>query len=165
MSARKFVAIFAIGTLAVFRVTASFVALSATAPVSLAPGVMPRMGTVDERSQSFNIEMLEGTGGNFWKPYSKWSDPAQKPGQSNASVPAGMNHNIYQYRPPIDLTILDYASWRRPLHLHTCASAERGPIPPIFRIRVIRPQRRRQKASTACLLVRSGRESSIFPMQ
>jgi hypothetical protein len=30
---------------------------------------MPRLGTVDERFQSYNVEMLEVTGGRFWKPY------------------------------------------------------------------------------------------------
>jgi len=32
---------------------------------------MPRIGTVDERFRSFNIEMVEVTGGRFWAPYSK----------------------------------------------------------------------------------------------
>jgi len=31
---------------------------------------MTRVGSVDERYQSYNIEMLEVTGGMFWKPYS-----------------------------------------------------------------------------------------------
>jgi hypothetical protein len=30
---------------------------------------MPRIGTIDDRFQSYNIEMLEVTGGKFWKPY------------------------------------------------------------------------------------------------
>ena len=30
---------------------------------------MPRVGTVDERFQSYNIEAVEVTGGRFWKPY------------------------------------------------------------------------------------------------
>ena len=37
--------------------------------VQLAPATMKRVGTVDERYQSYNIEMLEVTGGRFWKPY------------------------------------------------------------------------------------------------
>src|SRR2546427_12284111 len=36
---------------------------------SVAPATMPRIATVDERYQSYNVEMLEVTGGNFWKPY------------------------------------------------------------------------------------------------
>jgi Glycosyl hydrolase family 79, N-terminal domain len=40
-----------------------------TAEISLAPATMARIGTVDERFQSYNIEMVEVTGGLFWKPY------------------------------------------------------------------------------------------------
>jgi hypothetical protein len=39
------------------------------AEISLAPATMPRIGNVDERFQSYNIEMAEVTGGPFWKPY------------------------------------------------------------------------------------------------
>jgi hypothetical protein len=35
----------------------------------LAPATMPRVATVDERFQSYNVEMVEVTGGRFWKPY------------------------------------------------------------------------------------------------
>ena len=37
--------------------------------ISLDPATMPRIGAVDERFQSYNIEMVEVTGGPFWKPY------------------------------------------------------------------------------------------------
>ena len=37
--------------------------------LSLAPTNMPRIGIVDERYQSYNVEMLEVTGGRFWKLY------------------------------------------------------------------------------------------------
>src|ERR1700757_2204970 len=42
--------------------------------VALVPGNMPRIGTVDERFQSYNIEMVEVTGGPFWKPYAQATD-------------------------------------------------------------------------------------------
>ena len=74
--------------------------------VSLGAAKLPRIGTVDERFASYNIEMAEVTGGNFWKPYHSQSSAAAQatqPAQS-ASTPAGMNPNMYQYRPPIDLT-------------------------------------------------------------
>lgn len=73
--------------------------------VSLDPAKMPRIGNVDERFVSYNIEMAEVTGGNFWKPYHNQSSTAAEatqPAQS-AATPAGMNPNMYQYRPPIDL--------------------------------------------------------------
>jgi hypothetical protein len=40
---------------------------------------MARTGTVDERFQSYNIEMIEVTGGRFWKPYSANGKPASAP--------------------------------------------------------------------------------------
>jgi hypothetical protein len=39
------------------------------AEISLAPANMPGIGSIDERFQSYNIEMVEVTGGPFWKPY------------------------------------------------------------------------------------------------
>ena len=73
--------------------------------VSLDPAKMPRIGNVDERFVSYNIEMAEVTGGNFWKPYHNQSSAAAEATQppQSASTPAGMNPNMYQYRPPIDL--------------------------------------------------------------
>ena len=44
--------------------------------MSLDPAKMPRIGTVDERFASYNIEMAEVTGGNFWKPYHSQSSAA-----------------------------------------------------------------------------------------
>ena len=37
--------------------------------VKLEPEKMSKIGTVDERFQSYNVEMLEVTGGRFWAPY------------------------------------------------------------------------------------------------
>ena len=36
--------------------------------VPITPATLPRIATVDERYQSYNVEMLEVTGGKFWKP-------------------------------------------------------------------------------------------------
>jgi hypothetical protein len=44
----------------------------ARSATSLAPATMARIGTVDERYQSYNVEMLEVTGEKFWKPYGLW---------------------------------------------------------------------------------------------
>ena len=35
----------------------------------LDPRLFPRIGTVDDRFQSYNVEMVEVIGGRFWKPY------------------------------------------------------------------------------------------------
>jgi len=71
-------------------------------PASVAPASMARIGTADERYQSFNIEMVEVTGGRFWKPYGKEVDALLK--APPAAGPVGMDPALFQRRPPIDLT-------------------------------------------------------------
>src|SRR4051794_27743979 len=75
--------------------------------VSLSPSTMPAVGSVDDRYQSYNVEMLEVTGGKFWKPYGPELEAALRqpaPASSGGDTPAGMNPGLYEYRPPIDLT-------------------------------------------------------------
>ncbi|MGY8667563.1 hypothetical protein Q3C01_35130 [Bradyrhizobium sp. UFLA05-109] len=57
---------------------------------SITPARMTAIGTIDTRFQSYNIEMVEVTGGRFWKPYAR---------SSNAQIA----RDRYSYRPPIDL--------------------------------------------------------------
>ena len=80
---------------------------SAAEPLALTPATMPRIGTIDVRFQSYNVEMLEVTGGKFWKPYATSTASAVHQPQSSkiasADTPAGMNPDAYAYRPPIDL--------------------------------------------------------------
>jgi Glycosyl hydrolase family 79, N-terminal domain len=56
---------------------------------SVTPASMMRIGEVDERFQSYNVEMVEVTGGRFWKPYG--------PNASNTVS------DLFAYRPPINL--------------------------------------------------------------
>ncbi len=69
-------------------------------PPAIAPTSMPKVGTVDERFQSYNVEMVEVTGGRFWKPYASTA-ATEKP---SVNQPAGMDPSLYEYRPPIDLS-------------------------------------------------------------
>jgi heparanase len=72
---------------------------------SITPSSLPRIGTVDERFQSYNIEMVEITGGRFWRPYR--SQPDAEPTRSRRSgsdTPRDKDSNLFQYRPPVDLT-------------------------------------------------------------
>jgi hypothetical protein len=68
------------------------------------PANMTRLGTIDERYQSYNIEMLEVTGGVFWKPYGSASGDQTSSAPDRSGVPAGMDANLYEYRPPVDLS-------------------------------------------------------------
>ena len=72
-------------------------------PFRVSPATMPRVGSIDERFQSYNIEMVEVTGGRFWKPYANKTEATSTTMQSSANQPAGMDPNLYEYRPPIDL--------------------------------------------------------------
>jgi heparanase len=60
----------------------------ATTPSSDGLGLssLAKLGTVNERFQSYNIEMVEVTGGRFWAPY------------------GGPEGEVYRERPPIDLS-------------------------------------------------------------
>jgi hypothetical protein len=73
---------------------------------SLDPAKMPTIGTVDERFQSYNIEMVEVIGGRFWKPYGSATNEskAQEPAPQAGFTPAGTDSNLYRYRAPIDLS-------------------------------------------------------------
>jgi heparanase len=62
-------------------------ATSSASPIALTPATMARVGSVDQRFQSYNIEMVEVTGGEFWRPYRD---------DHKAS--------LFAYRKPIDLS-------------------------------------------------------------
>ena len=54
------------------------------------PAALQQVATVDERFQSYNVEMVEVTGGRFWKPY-RLGPPKDAADR-------------YAFRPPLDLT-------------------------------------------------------------
>lgn len=82
-----------------------FCAVAFAADLAMNPSSMPAIGKVDARFQAYNVEMLEVTGGRFWKPYKDLrATPERSADAAKAgTTPGGMNPNLYQYRPPIDL--------------------------------------------------------------
>ena len=50
-------------------------------PVALSPATMQRVATVDQRYQSYNVEMAEVIGGKFWKPYDSRARPRRTRGK------------------------------------------------------------------------------------
>lgn len=115
------------------------------------PKAVSAIGTIDARFQSYNIEMVEVTGGRFWKPYAQ----------------GGGHHDRYAYRPPIDLAntrLRKLAAALGPAYLRvsgTWANATFLPTPTIRR-----PHR--QPASTPCSAARNGAASltlHVSPMQ
>jgi Glycosyl hydrolase family 79, N-terminal domain len=78
---------------------------AAQAPaLSVDPSRLPRLGTVDERFQSYNVEMVEVTGGRFWKPYTSASAPSARGADNAGNMSAGGNPDLFAYRQPIDLS-------------------------------------------------------------
>jgi heparanase 1 len=76
-------------------------------PIPVAPATMARLNVVDERFQSYNIEMVEVTGGRFWKPYASQRPAGEKTdaaASQRGGTPAGVNPDLFEYRPPIDLS-------------------------------------------------------------
>jgi hypothetical protein len=65
------------------------------------PARMPRLATIDERFQSYNVEMAELTGGAFWLPYEKM---AEKERGAAAGATSGGYNALKAPLPPIDLT-------------------------------------------------------------
>ena len=81
-------------------------------PMLLTPGVMRPIAKIDGRFLSYNVEMAEVIGGNFWKPYTldsiaalkaRASSPEPRSGGGPPAV-AGHDPTMFQARPPIDLT-------------------------------------------------------------
>lgn len=126
--------------------------------VIVTPANMPRIGTVDERFQSFNIEMVEVTGGRFWKPYGKQVDAVVKappPVKQSGSTSVGLDPALFQYRPPIDLTnprlrkmaaalgpayMRVSGTWANTTYFHNSDAAAPPTPPPGFNGILTRPQ-------------------------
>jgi hypothetical protein len=56
-------------------------------PVTVTPATMPQVATIDERYLSYNIEMAEVIGGNFWKPYDASGNAGQQTPSTGADPP------------------------------------------------------------------------------
>jgi heparanase len=76
------------------------------APATLTPGTMPRIAIVDERYQSYNVEMVEVVGGRFWKPYASGTSTLHPARPASAGEPrqVGLDPNLFELRTAIDLS-------------------------------------------------------------
>jgi heparanase len=66
----------------------------------LDPASFSSVGRVDERFQSYNVEMAEVIGGRFWKPYAHMSTTNAPPTQ----IDMGRDPNLFEALPPADLS-------------------------------------------------------------
>jgi heparanase len=69
------------------------------------PAKLPRIATVDQRYQSYNIEMSELTGGQFWKPYDQIASTSDSSaGGSGQAQGADFYARLKSHLEPIDLS-------------------------------------------------------------
>ncbi|HEU4698425.1 MAG TPA: hypothetical protein VFS40_04555 [Gemmatimonadales bacterium] len=123
------------------------------------------VATVDARFLSYNVEMAEVIGGNFWKPYDAQTlaalkapkpAPAAPPPTGGATPqPAGIDSTLFQKRPPIDLTnarlrrlaaalgpayMRTSGTWANTVYFHDDATPPPDSAPEGFRGVLTRPQ-------------------------
>lgn len=95
---------------AAFPIALTFLACSASpaadSPEVIDPTKLAAVGTINKRFQAYNVEMVEVTGGRFWRSYKDIQAGSQgnRDTRGSASTPAGMRADLYEYRPPIDLS-------------------------------------------------------------
>lgn len=89
-SVKKTTAAFLLGFAAITAIAVAIVEWRPHArPVVLSPTAFARTGSVSDRFLAYNIEMVELTGGRFWRPYD--------------AAGARKDDDRYEYRPPLDL--------------------------------------------------------------
>lgn len=71
-------------------------------PVRLEPRDLPAVGRIDERFQSYNIEMAEVIGGRFWRPYAKMNEATPDAAGSSKQAVA-LDPRLFATLPPADL--------------------------------------------------------------
>jgi len=70
------------------------------AAAQLNPSGMQKVGLVDPRFQSYNVEMVEVIGGRFWKPYGNKATATA----GAAGTPGGIDPALFEQRTPINLS-------------------------------------------------------------
>ncbi len=70
--------------------------------IQVNPSQMKHIGSVDERFQSYNVEMVEVVGGDFWKPYHLMDSLPSLKNTATYDV-SQKNENMYRKLAPINL--------------------------------------------------------------
>ncbi len=76
---------------------------AAPTEVSIEPQALRPIATVDERYQSYNIEMIEVVGGKWWAPYPANNTVAISETAQPIHSPSGISTAVMSARPPLDL--------------------------------------------------------------
>src|SRR3954463_7747096 len=80
---------------------------------------MKHIGTVDERYQSYNVEMVEVVGGQFWKPYHLMDSLPSSKATSTYDV-SQKNDQMYRQLSPVNLAdkrLLNLAKGLAPVYV------------------------------------------------
>jgi heparanase len=72
------------------------------AAATISPSTLPQITTVDERFQSYNVEMAEVIGGNFWRPYAALKPQTMT--KPTTTFEIGRDPAMFEKRAPADLT-------------------------------------------------------------
>ncbi|MDQ3846352.1 MAG: hypothetical protein M3342_20435, partial [Bacteroidota bacterium] len=73
-----------------------------TNTINIKPKEMKHIGSVDERYQSYNVEMVEVVGGEFWRPY-KMMDSLPSSKAASAYDVSQKNEQMYRKLAPVNL--------------------------------------------------------------
>jgi hypothetical protein len=85
---------------------------------TIVPADLPAVGSIDERFQSFNLEMVTVTGGPFWKPYAARGGSAKLDAKTQSAT--DRQADLFATRSPIDLAsprLRKFASALAPAYL------------------------------------------------
>ena len=124
------------------------------AAVAMAPAAMPAIGSVDERYQAYNIEMVQVTGGKWWAPYAAASAPIRTDPVEPQRA-SGIHPSAFAYRAPTNLAdpklrklaaalsptyVRLSDTWANTLYFQDTDATEAGPAPAGFGAVLTRPQ-------------------------
>lgn len=87
--------------LPVLLLLAAFAACASKPGGTIDPRRLARIGTIDDRFQSYNVEMAEIIGGKFWKPYGPGGKLPSPAGALGSGV-VGQDPNLFQKMAPLD---------------------------------------------------------------
>ena len=78
-------------------------ASAAPSEVTIDPRGLRQIGTIDERYQSYNIEMIEVVGGKWWAPYPSSGITIASATAQPAPIASGISPSAMSARPPLNL--------------------------------------------------------------
>ena len=132
---------------------ATIVAGGQVIAATVSPSTLPQLATIDERFQSYNVEMAEVIGGNFWIPYAKRRPTAMA--KRSTTFEIGTDPTVFEKRAPVDLAsarlrklaaalgpayVRVSGTWANSVFFQDTDANEAEPTPPGYKGVLTRPQ-------------------------